>query len=218
MEKERLGVIFGGMSTENEVSVVSANSVIKNLDREKYEIYPIYIDKNGIWYEYSDLQEERKLGEKVDKKNRISDLIGYLKKLDILFPILHGLYGEDGTVQGLFELLKKPYVGCGVLASSIGMDKVYTKIIFEKAGLNQAKYEYVRKYNEKYNEKAKCKMCTILQNLQEKKRERVRGVNNEQRKETSDQPCDGAFHESVFVGRMQPAGWRHRQGRIGRHR
>ena len=150
MEKERLGVIFGGMSTENEVSVVSANSVIKNLDREKYEIYPIYIDKNGIWYEYSDLQEERKLGEKVDKKNRISDLIGYLKKLDILFPILHGLYGEDGTVQGLFELLKKPYVGCGVLASSVGMDKVYTKIIFEKAGLNQAKYEYVRKYNEKY--------------------------------------------------------------------
>ena len=147
MEKERLGVIFGGMSTENEVSVVSENSVIKNLDREKYEIYPIDIDKNGIWYEYSDLQEERKLGEKVDKKNRISDLIGYLKKLDILFPILHGLYGEDGTVQGLFELLKKPYVGCGVLASSIGMDKVYTKIIF---GLNQAKYEYVRKYNEKY--------------------------------------------------------------------
>ena len=85
MEKERLGVIFGGMSTENEVSVVSANSVIKNLDREKYEIYPIYIDKNGIWYEYSDLQEERKLGEKVDKKNKISDIIGYLKKLDILF-------------------------------------------------------------------------------------------------------------------------------------
>ena len=70
--------------------------------------------------------------------------------MDILFPILHGLYGEDGTVQGLFELLKKPYVGCGVLASSVGMDKVYTKVIFEKAGLNQAKYEYVRKYNEKY--------------------------------------------------------------------
>ena len=150
MEKERLGVIFGGMSTENEVSVVSANSVIKNLDREKYEIYPIYIDKNGIWYEYSDLQEERKLGEKVDKKNRISDLIGYLKKLDILFPILHGLYGEDGTIQGLFELLKIPYVGCGVLASSIGMDKVYTKIIFDKAEINQTKYVYIRKYDDKY--------------------------------------------------------------------
>ena len=92
MEKERLGVIFGGMSTENEVSVVSANSVIKNLDREKYEIYPIYIDKNWIWYEYSDLQEERKLGEKVDKKNRISDLIGYLKKLDIF------IYGNNRYV------------------------------------------------------------------------------------------------------------------------
>ena len=92
MEKEKLGVIFGGMSTENEVSVVSANSVIKNLDREKYEIYPIYIDKNGIWYEYSDLQEERKLGEKVDKKNKISDIIGYLKKLDIFLKKHHNDY------------------------------------------------------------------------------------------------------------------------------
>ena len=84
MEKEKLGVIFGGMSTENEVSVISANSVLKNLDREKYEIYPIYIDKSGIWYEYGDLQEERKLGEKVNKKNKIQDIIGYLKKLDMI--------------------------------------------------------------------------------------------------------------------------------------
>ena len=77
-------------------------------------------------------------------------MIEYLQKLDILFPVLHGLYGEDGTIQGLFELVKKPYVGCGVLASSVGMDKVYTKIVFEKAGLKQAKYEYIRKYQENY--------------------------------------------------------------------
>ena len=74
----------------------------------------------------------------------------YLQNMDILFPVLHGLYGEDGTIQGLFELLRKPYVGCGVLASSVGMDKVYTKIIFDRAGLKQAKYEYIRKYKENY--------------------------------------------------------------------
>ena len=68
----------------------------------------------------------------------------------MVFPVLHGLYGEDGTIQGLFELLKIPYVGCRVLASSVGMDKVYTKIVFEKAGLNQAPYEYVRKYKDTY--------------------------------------------------------------------
>ena len=81
---------------------------------------------------------------------KIQNVIEYLRKLDILFPVLHGLYGEDGTIQGLFELLKKTYVGCGVLASSVGMDKVYTKIVFERAGLKQANYEYVRKYKDKY--------------------------------------------------------------------
>lgn len=137
-QKEKLGVIFGGMSTENEVSVLSAQSILKNIDQEKYEIFPIYIGKNGSWYPYD------------EKHEKIQDVVGYLQKLDILFPVLHGLYGEDGTIQGLFELLKKPYVGCGVLASSIGMDKVYTKIIFDRAGLKQANYEYIRKYQEKY--------------------------------------------------------------------
>lgn len=135
MRKLKLGVVFGGMSTENEVSVVSAKSVLNNLNREKYEIFPIYIDKNGEWYKY----EENKKNEKIE------NIIQYLKRLDVVFPVLHGLYGEDGTIQGLFELLKIPYVGCGVLASSVGMDKVYTKLIFEKAGLKQAKYEYIRK-------------------------------------------------------------------------
>lgn len=135
MQKLKLGVVFGGMSTENEVSVVSAESVLNNLNREKYEILPIYIDKDGEWYKY----------EKNKKNEKIENVIQYLKRLDVVFPVLHGLYGEDGTIQGLFELLKIPYVGCGVLASSVGMDKVYTKLIFEKAGLKQAKYEYIRK-------------------------------------------------------------------------
>ena len=150
MEKEKIGVIFGGMSTENEVSVVSAQSILKNIDREKYDIYPIYIGKDGNWYKYIENLEKRQFGEEVKNKEEIFDIIEYLKNLDILFPVLHGLYGEDGTIQGLFELLKKPYVGCGVLASSVGMDKVYTKIIFDRAGLKQARYEYIRKYKENY--------------------------------------------------------------------
>lgn len=150
MEKRKLGVIFGGMSTENEVSVVSANSILNNLDKEKYEIYPIYIGKDGTWYEYSKKSDDIQLGQLVEHGKQIENVMKYLKNLDVIFPVLHGLYGEDGTIQGLFELLKKPYVGCKVLASSVGMDKVYTKIIFEKAGLKQAKYEYIRKYQEKY--------------------------------------------------------------------
>lgn len=149
MEKIKLGVIFGGMSTENEVSVVSANSILNNLDEEKYEIYPVYIDKEGNWWKYKK-QDNIELGVKIENKETIKDEINYLKQLDVVFPVLHGLYGEDGTIQGLFELSKIPYVGCKVLASSIGMDKAYTKIIFDKAGLNQANYEYIRKYKDKY--------------------------------------------------------------------
>lgn len=144
--KIKLGLIFGGMSTENEVSVMSANSILKNLDKEKYEIFPIYISKEGEWFEYNNL-------ENIDiSKNtkKLDNVIEYLEKLDVLFPVLHGLYGEDGTIQGLFEMLKKPYVGCGVLASSVGMDKAYTKIIFDRANIPQAKYIYLKKYKDLY--------------------------------------------------------------------
>lgn len=150
MGKKKLGVVFGGMSTENEVSVVSAGSILNNLDREKYDVFPIYIDKQGNWWKYIEDGQERKFGAKVENKEKMENLVEYLKGLDVIFPVLHGLYGEDGTIQGLFELLKIPYVGCKVLASSVGMDKVYTKIVFEKAGLNQTPYEYVRKYKNKY--------------------------------------------------------------------
>lgn len=151
MSKLKLGVIFGGMSTEHDVSITSGTSVIKNLDKEKYEIYPIYIDKNGKWFEYTKKIEEidvLEVGEEIKEKMHISNPIEYLQECDIIFPVLHGLYGEDGTIQGLLELLKKPYVGCKVLSSSICMDKVYAKIIFDKAQIEQAKYIYVKKGNE----------------------------------------------------------------------
>ena len=149
MEKIKLGVVFGGESTENEVSVVSANSVLNNLDTEKYDIYPIYIDKEGTWWEY-EKQNNIRLGIKIRNKKLIENERNYLNQLDIVFPVLHGKYGEDGTIQGFFELVGLPYVGCHVLSSSIGMDKAYSKIIFEKARLKQADYEYIRKYKDKY--------------------------------------------------------------------
>lgn len=148
MNKIKLGVIFGGMSTENEVSCISGASVIKHLNKEKYNVFPIYIDKIGNWYKVK--LEDVEKSEELENKEHIENITEYLKQMDVIFPVLHGLYGEDGTIQGLFELLKIPYVGCGVLASSVGMDKVYTKLIFEKANINQAKYIYIRKYNEKY--------------------------------------------------------------------
>lgn len=150
MGKKRLGVIFGGTSTEHEVSIVSGTSVIKNLNKEKYGIYPIYIDKAGEWYEFELDNKTYKVGDEIVGTKKIENIWNYLKTMDILFPVLHGLQGEDGTIQGMFELLKIPYVGTRVLGSSVCMDKVYSKIIFEKAKLNQAKYIYIRRLEDKY--------------------------------------------------------------------
>ena len=131
----KLGVIYGGISTEHDVSIMSAKSVIDNLDKEKYDIHEIYINEYGKWFENDE---------------EIYNLIWKLKELDVVFPVLHGLGGEDGTIQGMLEMLKVPYVGCGVLASSVGMDKVYTKIVFEKAGIPQAPYMYIKITNDGY--------------------------------------------------------------------
>lgn len=143
----KLGVIFGGMSTEHDVSIASGTSVIQNLDKQKYKIYPIYIDQSGKWYEYiKPVNEITRLavGEQLTEIMPILNVIEYLKGIDVAFPVLHGLYGEDGTIQGMLELLKIPYVGCRVLGSSICMDKVYTKMVFEKAKIPQAKFIYIK--------------------------------------------------------------------------
>ena len=153
MQKIKLAVIFGGMSTEHDVSVVSGTSIIKNLNKEKYEIFPIYIDEEGKWYRYTkniDNIEILKVGDKIENIETLNNPMEYIKNMDCVFPVLHGLYGEDGTIQGLFELLKVPYIGCKVLASGVSMDKVYTKIIFEKAGIKQANYIYIRENKGKY--------------------------------------------------------------------
>lgn len=174
---KKVGVIFGGISTEHDVSIVSGTSVIKNLDKNKYDITPICISKEGEWYKYNVPIKEievLKVGDKLENLVKIENIFDTLKKLDVVFPVLHGLGGEDGTIQGLLQILKVPYVGCGVLASSIGMDKVYTKVIFEKANIKQAKYEYIRKIkneyiyvDEEFNERI-CKLdelCEIIVNI-----------------------------------------------------
>lgn len=147
MKKIKVGVVFGGQSTEHEVSVVSGSSVIKNLNKEKYEICPMYIKKNGEWYLYTKPVEQIeifKIDEKPQELERIDNVFEKLKEQEVIIPVLHGLYGEDGTIQGLLELLKLPYVGCKVLASSICMDKIYAKYIFERANLKQAKYIVIK--------------------------------------------------------------------------
>lgn len=147
MNKIKLGVIFGGTSTEHDVSIVSGTSVIKNLNKEKYDITPIYIEKDGTWYKYTKPVEEIEvmpIGELLTELTPIDNITTILKSFDVIFPVLHGLGGEDGSIQGMFELLGVPYVGCGILASSVGMDKAYTKLVFDKACIRQAEYEYVK--------------------------------------------------------------------------
>ena len=153
MDKLKIGVIFGGMSTEHDVSISSGTSIISNLDKQKYEILPIYISQNGEWYRYTKPVQEivpLHVGDEITELEKIENEFKYLRNLDVAFPVLHGLYGEDGTIQGLLELLNVKYVGCKVLGSSICMDKVYAKIVFDKAEIPQADYAYVKAENNQY--------------------------------------------------------------------
>lgn len=154
MSKKVVVVLFGGQSSEHEVSKISATTVISAMDKDKYCVLPVYITRDGRWMVYDGPVENiangkwEKFATRVilspDTEHRgllriVGDKIKNIP-IDVVFPVLHGKGGEDGTIQGLLELSEIPYVGCGVLASALSMDKAYTKIIAEKAGLNQAKY------------------------------------------------------------------------------
>src|SRR5579884_2714347 len=149
----RVAVLFGGRSAEHEVSIASATSVIRALDPAKYEVVPIGITKEGRWLAGNGAQ--KMLSDTLRKGRPVTlppepggrqllarDEAGSASGvgIDVVFPVLHGTYGEDGTLQGLLELANLPYVGCGVLASSVGMDKVIQKRLFEQAGLPVVKY------------------------------------------------------------------------------
>jgi D-alanine-D-alanine ligase len=157
-KKLRVGVIFGGRSGEHEVSLASAASVIRALDPEKYEAVPIGITKDGRWLVGTGatkmLPEVLKSGERVslpaDPTSAslvpIAPSSGHPSiTVDVMFPVMHGTFGEDGTIQGLLELAGLPYVGAGVLASSVGMDKDVQKRLFAEAGLPIVPFIAVRR-------------------------------------------------------------------------
>lgn len=149
--KKKLGLLYGGQSAEHEVSLSTAQAVTQALDYDKYEIVPIFITRKGEWKKGASLnapvQSIEELQFDLGKDEQSHDVSSFLlaqkeQPFDVIFPLLHGTYGEDGTVQGLLEVLNIPYVGCGVLASSAGMDKVVMKQLFEIAGLKQVPYVY----------------------------------------------------------------------------
>src|SRR5215813_12722175 len=128
MKKLRVGVIRGGRSGEHEVSLRSAESILKAIDREKYDVVPITITHEGRWEPFI-----------------ISPDPSAPRVVDVVFPIVHGTYGEDGTIQGLFELANLPYVGAGVMGSAVGMDKDVMKRLFRDAKLPVVEYWTVNK-------------------------------------------------------------------------
>ncbi|AIE58739.1 D-alanine--D-alanine ligase [Bacillus methanolicus] len=166
--KTKIGLLYGGKSAEHKVSMQTAMAVIKALDLEKFDIYPIYITEEGQWikgpqltgpvenvkeleFKKEDPQANAPLAPSVFQ----ADASEKQEPLDVIFPLLHGPNGEDGTVQGLLELLNLPYVGNGVLASAAGMDKVIMKNIFAQAGLSQVNYVwFIRSEWEKAKEQA----------------------------------------------------------------
>lgn len=143
--KQKLLVLCGGQSSEHLISRMSCTSVLNNLDRDKYDITLVGIDTDGKWYNLDIEKKDLALDNWLDNSNEINNVFKLLKEHDVAFPVLHGLYGEDGTIQGLFELAKIPYVGTRVLSSSVSMDKIYTKKILETVGIPQVKSVYVKK-------------------------------------------------------------------------
>jgi D-alanine-D-alanine ligase len=161
--KIRVALLYGGRSAEHPVSVVSARSVMEALDPERFEVVPIGITRQGAWMlprtspleltaPEGGLPQVEADGHEIalrpeQRSGALAVTTGeQLGAIDVVLPILHGPYGEDGTVQGLFELADLPYVGAGVLASALAMDKSMTKVVLAQAGIEQAPYLVVREH------------------------------------------------------------------------
>jgi len=149
----KVGILFGGVSGEHEISLLSARSVIQALDKDRYDIVPIGITKEGEWLTQGDPMSalEGRAGEDrrdvVDRVARAltkaSTLPNPFPQVNVVLPLLHGPFGEDGTVQGLLEMANIPYAGAGVLASALGMDKAFMKRVFQQQGLAVPRFEVV---------------------------------------------------------------------------
>jgi D-alanine-D-alanine ligase len=167
--KRRIVILYGGRSAEHEISCVSARSVMDALDPERYEAIPIGITKDGAWQlsagppalpaaggPLPSVRPDRSAEVELDRSSGASSLVsaeGDRREIDVVFPVLHGPYGEDGTIQGMLELAGIPYVGAGVLASAIGIDKAVQKVLFRDAGLPVGPFDTVHEREwEQYRE------------------------------------------------------------------
>ena len=166
-QKIRVGIIFGGRSGEHEVSLTSARGIMQAIDKEKYEVLPIGITKEGCWIAGGDPMQQLRAAANLPRSLEVrsepapetsESLLAPLEPgrsplatrhspldLDVLFPVLHGPFGEDGTVQGLFELAGIPYVGAGVTASAVGMDKALMKDVFRAHDLPVIDYMVIKR-------------------------------------------------------------------------
>jgi D-alanine-D-alanine ligase len=161
-ERRRVAVVFGGRSAEHEISVLSARSVIDALDPGRYEVVAVGVTKDGRWQllpagppalapanasdELPDVSREAGTEISLDQEPRSHALIaadGSRTPVDVVFPVMHGPYGEDGSIQGFLEMAGVPYVGAGVLASAVGLDKAIQKVLFAAAGIPVVPYEVV---------------------------------------------------------------------------
>ena len=157
--KKSVLVLFGGCSSEHEVSLKSATTILNNMDKDKYEIHPVGITKEGKWLLYTG--KDYDLTQNGWQRNGVPAILSpdstqkalmicrpdqevVRIEIDVVFPVLHGKNGEDGTIQGLCQLAQIPFVGCGVLASAVSMDKAFTKIAVATKGVPQAKYVIVK--------------------------------------------------------------------------
>ena len=160
MDRIKVGIIFGGRSEERDISLLSARSVVDAIDKSKYEVVPVAISKSGKWL--SPAQSEQLLigpapnwealcppetpSSQRELMNIEESTLGIARRVDVVFPVLHGPYGEDGTIQGLLELADIPYVGAGVLASALGMDKALMKAVFRHNRLPVPDYQVVMRW------------------------------------------------------------------------
>ncbi len=167
-ERLRVALVFGGRSGEHEVSVVSAGSVAAALDKEVYEVIPMAIDRAGRW---SSADEARRVlaagATRIDQVPEVRGEFGLdprlaARQVDVVLPVLHGPFGEDGTIQGLCEMLDLPYVGCGVAASAVTMDKVLTKRLLQQAGLATPHFVVVRERSWRASPKVMHEACRQL--------------------------------------------------------
>lgn len=170
MRKTTVGVIFGGRSVEHDVSVVTAHQIMRAFDRERYDVVPIYISRDGRWFSGDPLLDLKNFTDEVFSLNGVSPVIlspgtqhhgliinplagrlskSEIKRIDVAFPAIHGTHGEDGTLQGLLELADIPYVGCKTLASAVANDKIMTKAVLSQnniplvEGLNFSRAEWL---------------------------------------------------------------------------